>query len=59
MPKTPRTPGTHADGDATQQPRQTETPTKRERSAVANEDHTKARQKLADETRAPERKRRA
>lgn len=53
----PKTPGTRADDDATQQPRQTETPTKTERSSVANEDHTKAREKLAEETRAREEKR--
>ncbi|HML28843.1 MAG TPA: hypothetical protein PKE16_08400 [Hyphomicrobium sp.] len=45
----PKTPGTHADDDASQQPRQTETPSASERRAIAKEDHTKARQKLARE----------
>ncbi len=42
-----KTPGTHSTDDKSQQPRQTETPSPRERSAIANEDRTRARDKLA------------
>lgn len=53
-----KTPGTHADDDASQQPRQTEAPKTSERSGAAKEDHTNAREKLADKTRADQKQRR-
>jgi len=46
-----KTPGTHADDDTSQQPRQTTEPTKREKSALDKEDRTSAREKLANEER--------
>jgi hypothetical protein len=47
-----KTPGTHTDDDASQQPRQTTKPTKREESAIDKEDHTRTREKLVNEKRA-------
>ncbi|MBS0253268.1 MAG: hypothetical protein JSR78_19590 [Proteobacteria bacterium] len=43
-----KTPGTHADDDTSQQPRQTETPAGSDRSAATKEDRTKARENLSD-----------
>jgi hypothetical protein len=44
----PKTPGTHADDDHSQQPRQGIEPTRRERSSIADEDHAAEREKLID-----------
>lgn len=53
MPKTsaPDTPGAHDDDDTSQQPRQNETPTPRERTAIAKEDRKDVREKLSDQER--------
>lgn len=52
-----KTPGTHADDDRSQQPRQTETPAKPEKSAIDSEDHARARDKLVEEKCAPKKPR--
>ncbi|MET1046588.1 MAG: hypothetical protein ABWX70_07775 [Hyphomicrobium sp.] len=46
----PKTPGTHEDADKSQQPRQTATPTRREEHAIDKEDHTDARENIAEKT---------
>ena len=53
MPKTPtpKTPGTHDDDDTSQQPRQSEASTPRERKAIAKEDHNDIREKISDKER--------
>jgi hypothetical protein len=52
-----KSPGTHTDDDTSQQPRQETTPTKPEKSAIDKEDHTAAREKLADEERVSKKSR--
>ena len=48
MPKP--TPGTHVDDDKSQQPRQVDTPKKRDSHMIDKEDHMNAREKLATES---------
>jgi hypothetical protein len=49
-----KTPGTSSKDDPSQQPRQTTTPTPREDSAIAKEDHEQARESLTSKERAPD-----
>jgi hypothetical protein len=47
----PKTPGTHSSDDHSQQPREKEIPSRKERHGIAKEDHVKEREAMAEKIR--------